>query len=191
MIRYEMQDWVSVLVVGSSGTGKSYTVAQYLRGKRFPFLPSLQSWDLIWVFDVTGTFREYLPSYFHIWNGEKKRWKYMSIWTPSETIARKFWEELKRFDGKKLLIVDDMAAMRAEKGNIPFREIAWARNFGVSWIMTTQRVRRIPPEAVHAAQVLVVFPYRRISDLRELLNTEDIRKVQALKGKGKYLYFNI
>jgi len=114
----------------------------------------------------------------------------MSIWTPSENVARKFWEEMKHFNGKKLLIIDDMAAMKAEKG-IPFREIAWARNFGISWIITTQRVRRIPPEAVHSAQVLVVFPYRRISDFRDLLSSDDIRKVQALKGRGKYIVFHI
>jgi len=183
-------DWTSIIVTGRSGSGKSYLIARYLRGYEIEKFPQLETFDAIWICDVTGTFSIYSQWFSYFRRADGKLWKYTIFHTPREADIYKVYRVFQKVHGRKLLIIDDLtAALTRDRRKLGFF-LSDARNHDISWIITVQRVKNFAPVLLQNARLAVVFPYRKLEDLREFLSSEDIKRVTKLK-RHEYIVFEL
>jgi len=182
--------WFSAIIAGRSGSGKSYLVAKYLGGIKIPHFPPINIYDAIWVCDVTGTFQMYSHMFPYFRKADSRVWKYSIFVTPSENSIYRAYSLLKRVKGEKLLIIDDLSAAYSKDRRKLGAFLSDARNHQISWIITTQRIKNFAPVLIQNARCLVVFPYRKLEDLREVLSNQDIREVTKLR-QHQYVVFEL
>ena len=178
-------NWKTAIVVGSSGSGKSYFVAQYLNGQKnelYYAFGSPFSYDLVFISDPTQSFYVYLnPKLYALYKGDKIYKRTVFQLDDDEVV----FKTLAKFPGRKLLVLDDIIIRRGQENGMFLRT---ARNYSISYIITTQRLKYVSLYIVQNIHYLFVFRYRYLRDLEVVLTKDELKKVSYIKPFQKVMF---